>query len=113
MHEVGVIQGALDLAIAEAGRQGAHHIHRITLRVGRLAGVEPEALAFAFEVVTAGTMAEGARLEIEAVPVVCHCPDCRDEFRPADFVFACPRCGGLSLEVRHGDELELATLEVS
>ena len=113
MHEVGVIQGALDLAIAEAGRHGAHHIHRITLRVGRLAGVEPEALSFAFEVVTAGTMAEGARLEIEAVPVVCHCPDCWDEFRPADFVFACPRCGGLSLEVRHGDELELATLEVS
>jgi hydrogenase nickel incorporation protein HypA/HybF len=113
MHEVGLMQGALELAIAEAERHGARHIHQITLRVGRLAGVEPEALAFAFEVVTAGTMAEGARLEVESVPVVCHCPDCRDEFRPADFIFACPRCGRLSRDVRYGEELELATLEVS
>ena len=48
MHEVGLMQDALGLALEEARRQGASRVHQLTLRVGRLAGVEPEALAFAF-----------------------------------------------------------------
>jgi len=113
VHEVGLMQSALELAEEQARSRGATRIHRITLRVGRLAGVEPEALAFAFDVVTAGTMAEGAALQIESVPVVCSCGRCGKEFAPQDFVFACPGCGALSRDVRAGQELELTSLEVS
>ena len=113
MHEVGLMQGALELAEEQARLRGATRIHRITLRVGRLAGVEPEALAFAFDVVTAGTLAEGATLAVDPVPVICFCAACGREFAPADFVFACPTCGALSGEVRSGRELELLSLEVS
>jgi hydrogenase nickel incorporation protein HypA/HybF len=113
MHEVGLMQDALDLAVDEARRRGASRIHRLTLRVGRLAGVEPEALAFAFDVVASGTPAAGAEFTIEQVPVTCFCTVCRREFEPDDFVFRCPVCGGLSREVRRGRELELASLEVS
>ena len=113
VHEVGVMQSALELAEEQARLRGATRIHRITLRIGPLAGVEPEALAFAFDVVTTGTMAEGATLTVDAVPVVCFCETCAQEFAPADFVFACPRCGALSGEVRSGRELELTSLEVS
>jgi hydrogenase nickel incorporation protein HypA/HybF len=113
MHEVGLIESALELAEEQALLRGARRIHRITLRLGKLAGVEPEALAFAFDVVTAGTMADGATLGIESVPIVCFCAACRAEFAPADFVFACPRCGAPSGDVRAGRELELVSLEVS
>ena len=85
----------------------------LTLRVGALAGVEPEALAFAFDVASAGTPAEGAEFEVVAVPVVCICRGCRCEFRPSDMVFRCPSCGELSRDVQQGQELELARLEVS
>jgi len=113
MHEVGLMQSALELAEEQARLRGAGRIHRITLRIGKLAGVEPEALAFAFHVVTTGTMADGATLGIESVPVVCFCAACRAEFAPEGFVFACPRCGALSQDVRSGQELELTSLEVS
>src|SRR5687768_6228171 len=107
------MQDALEVALEHARRRGAERIHRVRLRVGRLAGVVPEALAFAFDVVVQGTMAEGARLEVEDVPVVCFCAACADEFRPDGWFFECPRCGRATDEVRQGRELELASLEVS
>src|SRR5689334_17089072 len=113
MHEVGLMQSAVEAACDHARRAGASRVHRLTLRVGRLAGVEPEALAFAFDVVSAGTAAEDARLEVEDVAVVCFCPECRVEFEPGGPIFACPRCGRPSGDVRRGAELELARLEVS
>jgi hydrogenase nickel incorporation protein HypA/HybF len=113
MHEVGLMQTAVELAVAEAARRGAGRIHRVVLRVGALAGVEPEALDFAFEVAAAGTIASGARLDVERAPAVCFCPACRWEFAPPGAVFECPRCGMVSSDVRGGCELELASLEVS
>ena len=113
MHEVGLMQSALDLALEAAAKAGASRIHLVALRIGPLAGVEAEALAFAFDVVTQGTAAEGARLEVEAVAVICHCGFCAREFEPAGPFFDCPGCGRPSAEVRRGEELELAHVEVS
>lgn len=113
MHEVGLMQSALDLAVEHAQRQGAQQIHRIKLRVGRLSGVVPEALQFAFDVIARGTMAEEARLEIEDVPVVCFCSGCQEEFTAPGWFFECPSCGQPTADVRQGADLELASLEVS
>ena len=114
MHETGMMATVIDLAVDRARLEGAQQIHRLTLRIGRLAGVEPEALSLAFEVLTAGTLAEGAVLEIETVEVVCYCSTCQSEFTPpSGFVYFCPACGVPSGEVRQGRELELTSMEVS
>lgn len=113
MHEVGLMREVIDAATAAAAAAGATRVHAVRLRVGRLAGVEPDALAFAFDVAAAGTPVEGAALSIDDVTVLCHCPRCDAEFAPPGFAFACPRCGDVSRDVRRGTELELASLEVS
>lgn len=113
MHEVGLMQSTLALALERAAGEGAHRIHRLTMRVGALSGVVPEALEFAFDVLARGTIAEGAVLEMERVPIICYCPTCRLEFRADDLFCECPRCRHPSAEVRGGRELELASLEVS
>ncbi len=113
MHEVGLMQDTLIIALRHATQEGARRVHRLTMRVGPLSGAVPEALEFAFDVLARGTMAEGARLEIERVPIVCYCPSCAQEFTADDFLCECPHCHAPSVEVRHGRELELASLEVS
>jgi hydrogenase nickel incorporation protein HypA/HybF len=113
MHEVGIMQNTLDIALEYAKREGAAQIHRMTLRIGQLSGVEPEALAFAFDVVTRGTIAERAQLNIDSIPAVCYCPNCQREFQPSDWIYECPECHHLCTEIRQGKELELASLEVS
>lgn len=113
MHEVGIMQSAMEAARDAAKLSGATQIHALRLRVGAMTGVVREALEFAFEVAREGTMAEGARLEIETVPASYWCGGCRAEFAPAQFEYECPRCGQPSAEIRHGLELEVASLELS
>jgi hydrogenase nickel incorporation protein HypA/HybF len=113
MHEVGLMQSALAIALERAAEENALRIHRLRMRVGPLSGAVPEALEFAFDVLTRGTIAEGATLEVERVPIVCYCTTCRLEFRADDFFCECPRCHTPSTEVRQGRELDLASVEVS
>lgn len=113
MHEVSIMESTLELAVRSAQQQGATRIHQLTLRVGQLSGVIPDALEFAFEVVRQGTLADQAEMIIESVPALCHCDRCDRDFEPDDYIYDCPQCHQLSSEVRQGKELELVSLEVS
>ncbi|MCS5700465.1 hydrogenase maturation nickel metallochaperone HypA [Cyanobium sp. FGCU-52] len=112
MHELSLMEAVRDQALEQAGRHGAGRIVAIRLRIGSLAGVEPEALRFAFTVVMEGTIAEEARLVIEAVPAVCFCGPCAQPFPAPEGNCECPLCGAISLELLQGRELELRSLEL-
>ena len=113
MHEVGLMQSALALAVEQTESQGLSKIHKISLNVGELSGVVPEALEFAFEFVSAGTPAEGAQLTLNTVHTLCYCRHCRREFHPMSWIYKCPHCNRLSSDIREGKDLELASLEIS
>ncbi len=113
VHEVGIMQKTLDLAVKTARESGASRIHQLRMRVGAMSGVVPDALKFAFEVMQKETMADGARLDLETVPVICWCQACQLEFPSEDLLYECPQCHQLSGDLRCGCELELASLEIS
>jgi hydrogenase nickel incorporation protein HypA/HybF len=113
VHELTVIQNAVDIAIERARVARATRIHQIELRVGQLSGIAIEAVEFAFETVCRGTLAAGSRLTIELIPPVYWCRKCQAEFESEDCSCECPCCGGFSLELRRGRELELASMEIS
>lgn len=107
------MQAALSVALDSAQAQGANHIHRLQMQVGELSGVDPQALAFAFDVVSSGTLAETAELEIIPIPAVCYCSSCQQMFQPLEWVYECPCCHRLSDDIRQGRNLELTSLEIS
>jgi hydrogenase nickel incorporation protein HypA/HybF len=113
MHEVSLMQDTLILAAQHARQAGGTRIHRLMMRIGPLSGVVPETLEFAFEIVAKGTIAEGGRLEIERVPIVCHCRTCDTEFTAADMLCECPTCKTPSFDLRSGREMHLMSVEVS
>jgi len=113
VHELSLMQDTLILAVNKAQEAGGSRIHRVMMRIGKLSGVVPETLSFAFDVLKKETMAADAVLEIHTVPVVCWCAPCAQEFTPADFICECPHCHTISTEVRSGREMELTSLEVS
>jgi hydrogenase nickel incorporation protein HypA/HybF len=112
MHEVAIMSEALRMAEEAAKSAGAGRISKLRLRIGTLSGVVPESMQFAFDVVSAETMAAGAALEIETVQAVCWCATCRAEFECADFFNECPRCKNPSGEIRRGREMDLAAVEL-
>lgn len=93
---------AVERAAADAGATG---VEAVGLRVGSLSGAVPEALVGAWPIVTAGSLAAGARLEIESVPAAVWCPGCRRE-QPVDEFYAltCPVCGTPSGALVRGRE---------
>jgi hydrogenase nickel incorporation protein HypA/HybF len=112
MHEIGLMQRMVEVALDRAAGAGARHVQRMTVRVGAESGVVPEVIALAFDVATRGTIAEGAELQIEDVPLVCFCVACDMEFAPEDALHECPGCHRLGAQVRRGREFELASLEI-
>jgi hydrogenase nickel incorporation protein HypA/HybF len=113
MHEVALMNEAVRMAVRTAQTAGAGRISVLRLRVGRLSGAVPEALEFAWDVVRQGTLAATARLEIEVVPATGWCAECRAEVVCGDFFNECPRCHNVSGELRHGRELEIASVELN
>jgi len=112
MHEVGIMQSAIDIAEQQAKVAGATKIHEISLRIGQLTGVVPEALEHAFAVLKDGTMAEEACLVVDYVPATCWCSECQREFESQGLFCVCPECKTPSSDVRRGRELEIVSLEV-
>jgi hydrogenase nickel incorporation protein HypA/HybF len=113
MHELSLMESTLEIALECAQKQGARKIHQVSLRVGAISGVVPEALEFAFDVCTQNSIAADAKLQIELVPALCYCQDCDREFSPPDFIYTCPQCGKISSKLLQGRELQLISLEVS
>src|SRR5213075_1457625 len=92
MHELSIMESALTMVLDRARESGARRVHSVRLRIGALSGVVPEALAFVFEALTPGTLAEGAQLLIDPVPARFWCGDCRKEFQSNDLFAECPEC---------------------
>lgn len=113
MHEFSIMESALESAARSTHAAGATQIHRLKVRVGKLSGVESVALRFAFDSLKPGSCAAGAELEIEEVTAACWCADCGAEFETTDLKYECPRCYQPSNDLRRGQELELASLEIS
>ncbi|WP_035041391.1 hydrogenase maturation nickel metallochaperone HypA [Desulfovibrio sp. X2] len=115
MHEMSIVQSLQDIIRQEMGRHGVTRLLAVRVVHGRLTNVVPEALEFAWEVMTKDTDMEGARLETEEIPLKLRCGGCRREFEPEDITAVlapCPVCGEqIGHEVVAGRELHIAHIE--
>lgn len=111
MHELAVAESLLEIVQDESERHGLFKVSQVRLRIGKLSTVVPEALSFSFEVISRGTLAEGAALAMEIVPLIGHCQDCDADFEIDDYLFLCPQCGGALVILVSGKELEIVDIE--
>jgi hydrogenase nickel incorporation protein HypA/HybF len=112
MHELSIMQSAIETALGRAQENGANRICELRLQVGALSGVVPEALLFAFEALTPGTLLEGGTLRIEHVPARFHCGTCARDFESESMLADCPTCGAISRDLRAGRELQILAMEI-
>lgn len=113
MHELSICLSLLDQVKRLARDHGAERVERIVLRIGPLSGVEAPLLRHAYPLAAAGTIAADAELEFEPAPVRVHCIDCGDETEAAANRLLCTSCGSHHTRLTSGDEMLLASLEMS
>jgi hydrogenase nickel incorporation protein HypA/HybF len=112
MHELGIANAILEAVQAEALRCPRARPRKVGVRLGELAGVDPDALSFCFETLAGQTGLASVSLEIEPCPRRHRCPGCGVEFTVVDYEVDCPDCGEHGTECISGTELELAYLEM-
>lgn len=113
MHEMSLCESVLQILEKSAKAEGFTSVKRIWLEIGMLSCVEPEAMRFSFDVVSKGSLAENATLEIERVPATAHCLSCLQDVTVTQYGDPCPACGGGDLQISGGDQLRVKELEVA
>ncbi len=112
MHELAIAHSLLEAVRAQAGRRPGSRIVKVGVKVGELAGVDPEALSFSFEALVQESELAPLTLDIERCPRRQRCPHCQSVFVVEGYDLACPGCGVRETQCIGGDELDLAYLEV-
>jgi hydrogenase nickel incorporation protein HypA/HybF len=108
MHELAIAESVVEAVRARTGKQT---VHVVRLQVGRLSGVIPDALTFAFELAAQGTPLEGAQLLIDEPAGRLHCRTCQADQGLDDLILLC-ECGSADVELTAGQELALLSVEV-
>lgn len=112
MHEMSLAEGVIQLIEDSARKNAFSRVKTVWLEIGRLAGVEAEAMRFCFEAVARGGIADGATLEIIETPGVGCCTECGQTMEVVERFQPCLRCGGFGVAVTGGDEMRVKELEV-
>lgn len=104
MHEIGYAESLLPvLEQRAAGRT----VTRLGVRAGVTHRLVDESFQQAFTMVAAGTLAEGATVELEQVPIDVHCRSCDTTGHSDQQLSVCPSCGSTEVDSRNGDEFTL------
>lgn len=112
MHEYAVTKNIVDIAVSEAERANASRITGITLVIGDLSSIIDESVQLYFDIISKGTIAEGAELVFKRIPAVFRCTTCGIEFNKPYRGFECPECGRPGMLVGAAKEFYIESMEV-
>ena len=86
---------------------------RVTVRVGHLRQVVPDALQFGWELLTDSSDLKGCELVIEQIPARVECRDCQAETTLAMPILMCGACDSFEVDLLSGDEFLVVSMEVT
>lgn len=113
MHELSIAQNILDIVQQYVPASDSRNVKTVRMKVGELSGVVTESLEFCFGAIIMGTHLEGARLDIEQIPLQTECKQCAKLFRVEENNFRCPTCGSDDLSIVSGRELQVTEIELN
>lgn len=111
MHEYSLVEALVRRVEAEARKHHAVAVHKLSVRLGELSGVDPELFATAYETFRAGTICERAPLALSHVAATWSCPRCRKPIAKGA-ILRCTSCGEPARLDDGGDALTLDGIEM-
>jgi hydrogenase nickel incorporation protein HypA/HybF len=113
MHEYPITQQIIKIAEKHCAEAGAGKVKKITIVVGDYSGIAAESLSMYFDVISVGTLCEGAVVEVERVRPKLLCPACGELFTREPMTFACPKCSTNGNPTETGKEFYVKEIEVN
>lgn len=112
MHELAITQSILDIAEKVGREHSFTRVREVRIKLGAYSGLMPECIQDYFDVISRGTVAEGAKLDIQTLPVIIHCNSCGEDNEIDRWHIRCPLCASTDLKMIQGREFYLESLEV-
>jgi hydrogenase nickel incorporation protein HypA/HybF len=115
MHELPVIESILKIVLAHAGKNSVSQVVAISLQVGSLSDLEDEWMQRYFDYLSKGTIAQGAKLKIERMPIVMQCNSCGASYNVESSGIgdaACPECKSKDRKLTSGRGYFISNMEV-
>ena len=112
MHELSIAQELIRIVIDEQKRHQFKSVEIIKIKAGGLSGIAPHALEFAFGVLSEGTCAEKAQLDIESEKIKSSCRKCGHSADNPNIFSTCPLCHSLDVALQASPSFEIVALEV-
>lgn len=85
----------------------------VRIRIGVMHRADKPSMDQAFSLVTSGTVAQDAALDLIVIPVRVACRACGHVAESTDPLAVCARCGSTDLVLSGGDELMLESIRLA
>ena len=112
MHELSITESILEIALRHAGQAKARRIIGLHLVIGQLASIVDDSVQFYWDIISAGTLAEGARLNFRRIPAELLCLDCQHRYPVDGQNLVCPVCQSTHVKVAAGTEFSLEAIDI-
>lgn len=112
MHEYPITKQIIKIAEKACKDAKAGSVKKIALVAGDRCGFIGESISMYFNVISKGTLCEGAEIEFKRVEAMVRCPACGKLFKRAPMSFACPECGTDGEPTDIGKEFYIKEIEV-
>ncbi len=107
MHELHLAQDILRKIEEKATQEGKKELATVTVNLGQARFTHLEELKELLHDISKGTVAEGAKIKFNIVPLKSACAGCGKEFDPSTMRLDCPHCGSTDIRVVSGDRLDV------
>ena len=110
MHELSIAQEICSVIKHSLGR--VCPLERVTVTIGPLCGIMPEALEFCFTTVTEQLGFGSPLLVINRTRVKIKCKSCSEFYETEDLYSLCPKCGSFERYIVSGSEFTVDSVEI-
>lgn len=112
MHEYPITSRIIQIAEEHAKKADACRVVSIDLVVGDYSGFIGDSISMYFDIISEGTLCEGAVLNIKKVSPMLQCRACGELFNKMPFSFECPKCKGEGGPTEIGKEFYIESIEI-
>ena len=112
MHELPITQHIIEIAEKHCRDAGGSRVRRVDLVIGDYSGYVGSSVQMYFDVISEGTLCDGAEIVIEHVKPKLECPSCGEIFEREPLSFACPKCGTDGRPTEIGKEFYIDSIEI-
>ena len=111
MHEIRIAKDLSEIVLEVADREKLSVVTKINISFGEMIQIVPDIFDFAFREAVRDTIASGAEVDIEIIPVKLKCKDCSNEFSLNNSFFSCDKCSSSDLDIITGKEMFVKSIE--